>query len=480
MPPLPTLLDPVNLDHKTLLEGVQGNILKGHGRPYTANVFIRCYQPTAEPDPDWLNSRRGAAKTWLNSLVHPERGVVRSAYAQWQSNILWRDQGVDAGLFAAINISATGYRYLFGDGAQDRFGEGAFWDGMKLRQSVLKDSLSDEWETGLQANNHFMLLLAHSDLNALKVARAAILQMVQSFAEVTTVECGNVLWNKAGQVIEHFGYVDGISDPVFFEADWSTYKANNDLPADADDVADPRLKFDPRRGSELVLAPDPFVDGNDNARGSYLVFRKLEQNVRVFKQAEQQLAQNLGLPDADRKRAGASLIGRFEDGTPVMLSEQNGLINSHVLNNFAYGFANDSRCPYNAHIRKVNSRESNRQKHAIVRRGMPYGIRTDDPNDDDLATKPETRVGLLFMAYQRDIGKQFEVIQRDWVNNNHFPNGVSSGTDPIIGQGNVVAGNVTAVWGDWDSRRQIALASFVTMKGGEYFFAPSMAFLRGL
>ena len=58
-------------------------------------------------------------------------------------------------------------------------------------------------------------------------------------------------------------------------------------------------------GPDLVLAPDPYgqeKDGTGNVvyqhSGSYLVFRKLEQYVRAFKEREQQFAQTLGLPES--------------------------------------------------------------------------------------------------------------------------------------------------------------------------------------
>jgi deferrochelatase/peroxidase EfeB len=43
----------------------------------------------------------------------------------------------------------------------------------------------------------------------------------------------------------------------------------------------------------LVLVPDPYRKGYS---GSYLVFRKLEQRVRDFKEYEQKLAKALDLP----------------------------------------------------------------------------------------------------------------------------------------------------------------------------------------
>ncbi len=71
-----------------------------------------------------------------------------------------------------------------------------------------------------------------------------------------------------------------------------------------------------------------------------------------------------------------------------------------------------TRCPVGAHIRRTNPRDSFKfgrlpkdtgdltARHRIIRRGMPY---------DD-----ETGQGLLFVCYNADFERQFEVIQRAW------------------------------------------------------------------
>jgi deferrochelatase/peroxidase EfeB len=90
--------------------------------------------------------------------------------------------------------------------------------------------------------------------------------------------------------------------------------------------------------------------------GSYLVFRKLEQDVEGFHSAIDQLAKQLNI---SRDFALAQTIGRFKDGTPLVLA---GNPLPHILqppNNFNY--ANDFhglKCPLHAHIRKANPRGS--------------------------------------------------------------------------------------------------------------------------
>jgi deferrochelatase/peroxidase EfeB len=113
------------------------------------------------------------------------------------------------------------------------------------------------------------------------------------------------------------------------------------------------------------------------------------------------------------------------------------------------------------------------------------GITYDDiRRNNDLEFHPERGVGLLFMCMQSMIENQFEFIQRSWANNNDFPQPYT-GIDPVIGQGEnrkkPNGEDVEQKWTDIDRKKiPASFSSFVTMKGGEYFFAPSLAFFKSL
>ncbi|OYU42180.1 MAG: hypothetical protein CFE44_25485 [Burkholderiales bacterium PBB4] len=120
----------------------------------------------------------------------------------------------------------------------------------------------------------------------------------------------------------------------------------------------------------------------------------------------------------------------------------------------------------------------------MARRGIPYGERADDPNDGAIDNKPEGGVGLLFMAYQSSIEGQFEFTQQSWANNPGFhfqatPQPV--GIDPVIGQpDNASAQRYPLEHGVGPLSAPFNFSSFVRMKGGEYFFAPSRSFFQRL
>jgi Dyp-type peroxidase family len=449
---------PINqfdISNRELLDGIQGNILKSHGRNYTANLFI--------------SGKRGKltkVKQWLNSLVEGEDAIIKSGYANLRSNQLWKTEHIDSGLFACIHISAKGYFYMMTDDVvRAQFGSDSFKNGMA--NAGLQDPLPVDWDKGVNDDAHFMLLIGDKDEENVKVKALEIQNEIDDFAIVEATVFGNAVRNHEGAGIEHFGYVDGISQPLFFEDEFEKY-------ANEDNKNHP-IVFDPRFEADLVLVQDPFA-ADANSRGSFFVFRKLEQNVKGFKEAEKHLADKLGLRGEAQELAGAMLVGRFEDGTPVQESHEAGMINSAVYNNFQYPADDFSKCPYHAHIRKTNPRAEfgGARQPTMARRGIPYGKRTDDPNDGKLFNKPTGDVGLLFMSYQASLEGQFEVIQKFWANDPNFLKN-NPGIDPIIGQGGFPANGHYDING---TVKDATFAQFVHMKGGGYFFAPSMEFLR--
>jgi hypothetical protein len=137
----------------------------------------------------------------------------------------------------------------------------------------------------------------------------------------------------------------------------------------------------------------------------------------------------------------------------------------------------------------------------MARRGIPFedrerqfitvsGSITSAQDFDARAahTLPTGGVGLLFMAYNYSIANQFKFTQQSWANNPGFPDPFRDqniGIDPVIGQVgadmNLGAQKLPTQWDDPNAEKvSCPFAGFVTMKGGEYFFSPSLTFLRNL
>ena len=450
-----------------MLNNLQGNILKGHGRELTANVFLRF----------------GGTADQAKALLHQIALRVTSAKTQLKQAQAYRSQGQTGGEVLFCFLAMSGYTKL---GLSNKAPTNAdFRAGMATRD--LADPPKAAWEPHL-VEVDAMILIGNESTKGLDMAVARLVADCED-ADVTVagIEMGRARFNVHGNGIEHFGYVDGRSQPLLLKRDVEAEKA---------DPNGGTSRWDPAFGPlDTVLVPDPGKPGKD-AFGSFFVFRKLEQNVQGFKEKEQDLAVELGFArnSDEAELAGALVVGRFEDGTPVIFSRM-ATGNGGVPNNFNYSADSDGQsCPFQAHIRKTNPRTDlpdGGRKHIMARRGIPYGIRRDD--GETRADMPTGGVGLLFMAYQRSLTDQFEFTQKSWANNEGFlrplvrqglpPNANRpTGLDPVIGQSANHGADTPQTWraDPHSPEKPFAFAHFVTLKGGEYFFAPSIGFLKSL
>lgn len=454
-------------DMRALLSDLQGNILKGHGRDFAAHVFLTFDAHQAEA------ARR---------FVRERAASLHSALDQLLGTVVFQSTGSDAGLFETVLLSAAGYKAL--QVKDDQIpAEAVFRDGLASRVDVLKDKPVATWDAPLRTAVHALVILAHDDRFQLDAAVAALTRSVAGTAgavAVRHVEIGIARHNADGHGIEHFGYVDGRSQPLMLAEDIAKEQANGGTD-----------QWDPSIPASQVLVPCPGGDP-EFGFGSYFVFRKLEQNVRGFKTRERDLARELAKQWAENPgdRAGAYVVGRFENGTPIIQRPREapmGSASTSVPNNFNFDAdPAGRRCPFAAHIRKTNPRDATIASNArlMARRGIPYGVRKDDPNDGDLDNKPRDGVGLLFMAYQSSIADQFEFTQASWANNAGFHFRAPDqpvGIDPVIGQPHSGgAQRYPLTYGGNHLSAPFDFSGFVTMKGGEYFFAPCLSFLRRL
>jgi Dyp-type peroxidase family len=483
------------------LQNLQGNILKGHGRDFTANVFFRLADDAAK------------SCRLLRKLGNFH---ITSAHAQLEATKKFKAHAIPGPRFAALFLTVSAYRKIGTSEAgipADRFFRNGMKHGGRAKTKTglfepLQDPVVEEWEEGLQQDADGMLLLADDDEGVLGAYVAEIRELLDEHeAEILCTINGKALKNAVGKGIEHFGYVDGRSQPLVLEEDIAREGATAGT-----------TQWDPAAALSIALVPDKAAGGASAlSYGSYFIFRKLEQRVRAFKIREQELASALRLQGGDRELAGAYVVGRFEDGTPVTLSD--AALGTEPGNNFNYAGDVSQRCPFHAHIRKVNPRDPalaplnargllTEDSHLMLRRGIPFEdkVRKVHPEavpefehaegasqEDILALYhdkiapllPEDGVGLLFMAYNADLAKQFVFTQQSWANDGNFPPAPSPpGIDPLIGQGPLPL----APAGDspypkaWDDPAAgfcpFAFRDFVKMKGGEYFFAPSLKFLK--
>jgi Dyp-type peroxidase family len=475
-------VDPVDGGLTNFLSDLQGNILKGHGRPFTFNIFVK-FKP----------NQSNALRDWIAAFSNT---FVTSASTQLSDTQRFHDEKIPGRLFVSLFLTAHGYERLNIPVAK-RPNDPQFKLGMRKAgtgPNGLQDPAPATWDAGYDNEIDAMILVADSDVHhARSVARGIVRSLEannKQKAAVMRVERGVALRNEKGEGIEHNNYVDGISQPAFFDDE-------RQLPHD---------KWDPEATPRLMLVKDVNGKFANDSFGSYFVYRKLEQDVRGFKTREKDVAKSVfNLPadestwtDAQKDQAeliGAWAVGRFEDGTPVVMHDEPqraaaGSENNPQENNFNYADAgSESKCPFFAHIRKSAPRTDAagpgfNKTRRLVRRGIPFEDKPRIRNakgglSDRHADQPTGGVGLLFMCYVADIADQFEFVQKQWINDTSFSQG-GTGKDPLIGQptGGQAYQWPTA-WGD-AHRKAAAFGDFITMKGGAYFFAPCLSTLRSL
>ena len=189
------------------------------------------------------------------------------------------------------------------------------------------------------------------------------------------------------------------------------------------------------------------------------------------------------------------MIGRWPSGDPLVkypdadgktLSDDNDF-------NYASADPNGLKCPYGAHIRRCNPRDSFEddnpkeslkltKRHRIIRRSKLYGTPfAGSPTNHT----PEDEVGLLFMCFNADISRQYEFIQYTWAGYPKFKE-LYNDPDPIIGvrevplEGQEMQEQNFTVQQQPVSKCIIGLQRFIQIRGGGYFFFPSITALRYL
>lgn len=296
------------------------------------------------------------------------------------------------------------------------------------------------------------------------------------------------------QALEHFGFEDGIGNPpikglappgmapnygggkIDQKGEWQPIAAGEFLYGHLDEIG------------EIPLSPTPTAIA---ANGTYMVLRKLSQDVDAFRGYMQRLAARHGML-ADE--LAEKLVGRRRDGTALVEHPPAG-----DGNDFVYGDDVDGMiCPLGSHVRRANPRDSLNfdtllvDRHRILRRGMPYGklvpqgleqgtVNPPDQDGDGGGRYPGQ--GLLFVALNVDIKRQFEFVQSQWLN---YGNDLNQGgdRDPIAGAHNPEQPKHNRVVLLTESEEAVAVCpdipAFVETRGGDYFFLPGLAAYRAI
>jgi Dyp-type peroxidase family len=454
---------------------IQGMIISGYGKlSQSAYLFLHIKDP-----------QKG--RTWLSHLVeHVTSGAQRNPTP-------------------AINIGLThsGLQQLGLPAAALQSFPQDFVQGMahpeRARQlGDCDDNAPSHWQFGAadpdpERRIDLLLILQTQTEQELHELCQQHLELIQSLQGLSVVQIEHGYMPEDSK--EHFGFLDSVSQP---EIEGSPKLAQHrQIPPERDILkagefvlgylnedqnfpATPTISADLDPQGLLPTLPNGLHPGlRDLGRnGSFLVVRKLSQDVAGFRRYFQE---QFSSPD-ERELMAAKVMGRWPSGAPLSLSPDQDDPCLGPENDFLFmtGDAKGLRCPVGAHIRRMNPRDSLGQdpqaslkgvrRRRIIRRGVLYGppLAADQIEDDGQER------GLLFICINVDIRRQFEFIQQTWVNNPAF-NGLYDELDPVIGH---PSGQMTIP--QEPVRKKLHLPSFVQMRGGGYFFLPSLPALRFL
>ncbi len=520
---------------------IQGNVVPGFMKPYMGVVALSSGDVARAKG--WLagvaprittlaQAMQSRAQVRAHRGLGPERLHQLGSVPPGMSDV-WLNVALSSG---GLSRLLSGGEHA-GDGGW--FTHQGFQRGRAARASLLGDPVDPSaegnpanWVFGGPGREADVLVILAADCEK---AGARTLDEVRAEAAASGL---TVLYEESGHKLgangnEHFGFQDGISQPGV-RGRLAGFPGGYITPRTIDPSSRPDAWLYGLPGQYLVWpgefvfgyprsGADPLIPGQVNLpgpawsrNGSYLVFRRLRQDVAGFRaflaESAQALSARPGFAGVTPEWVGARLVGRWPSGAPVarLPDADDAALGVDRLANNAFGFAADAvedplvaglkagywpeakadpvglTCPQAAHIRKVNAREAAGDlggrrasfSRRILRRSLPFGSplgEASGPGPDD------GNRGLLFACYQASIEDQFELLANGWMGSSMRPRS-PGGFAMMIGQNGMPGEDrmrSCTVFG-----RGAAAATLVTMKdfvvptGGGYFFSPSISALK--
>ncbi len=446
------------------LPDIQGDILRAYGNAYdcTSYAFVR------------IDCGAEQARAWLDGVV----GHVTSAAPWTEKPLTTLNVALTASGLAALGVAGETIA-----GCSHEFRQ-----GMAARAEQLGDtgpSAPTTWEDGLGSGDAHVLLTINAQTTA--DHRRALRKMQDAMQDAGGV---SVLFQQDAELLEgareHFGFADGFAQPAIEGATedkvagggvpqrdgrWRALAAGEFI------LGYPDEDTNVDRAGRLPAAPP----GPLGANATYMVWRKLHQDVALWRRTITAAAHNYAYGDA--RKLAAKVVGRWQDGTPLQTHPHGPDPDfdpaAAGANDFRYRRdADGRRCPLGAHIRRSNPRDALDPdgklslRHRMIRRGMPYGTPLPDGEmQDDGAER-----GLVFVSFQASIFRQFEGVQTPWINDGNI---FGLGTDKDFLLGDRTGATKMTIQG----QKPFFLAPsepFVVTRGGEYLFVPGISGLKAI
>lgn len=350
--------------------------------------------------------------------------------------------------FTGLYFSSAGFRQMGLAGMMPCPEDDYFVKGMADQR--IAERSGDYFNQPLEReihNAHALLLIANKFADQL-IQKAGFIKehfladVASNIAELDA----KALRDAQNNSIEHFGYLDGVSTPR-----------------------------DEKELSKMGLIKEKSGEGY----GSFVAFRKIEQHTGHFQKIVEELKAGLGERHGyGEQYSKALLMGRFPNGTPLALSEKEKPGEEWANKDFDYEDDKDgSKCPLNAHIRVVNPREKDADGNVIstpqiIRRGMVY----EEEREGEMVK------GLCFLSYQSSIERNLIPLFQRMSGRVGGQKDAIAYRPPIAEEGRDRA-TFYKKYGDISEgsfTQPIGGNRLTTFRGGQYFYAPSIPFLKNL
>ena len=434
-------------DAKLELDDIQSGVLRPRPTPYAAT-----YIGFRIDDPQAGRALMGRVAQVVTSAANPTSPLADTS--------------------VSVALTYQGLRAL---GVSQETLESFSWEfrqGMAARAVELGDvgeSAPENWEQPLGSSDlHVVLVAVAPDEERLE---AALDRARETYRSMSGIEA---IWRQNCHALptetEPFGFRDGISHPAI-EGSGVPGTNPKEVPFKAGEFV---IGYrDELRG---VQKTTPEIVGHN---GTYVVFRKLHQRVADFRRFLQTNSNSLD----EEELLAAKMMGRWRSGAPLALCpfHDDPHLGVDPQRNNDFMFEEDDKAglktPGGSHIRRCNPRDASvagvARIHRMIRRGTAYGpLLPEGVLDDDGADR-----GLIFAFVGAHIGRQFEFVQSQWVNDGIFF-GAGDDKDPVIGS-NGNTGSFTVPRKPVRRRIQ-GIPNFVVTRGGEYCFMPGLRALRWL
>jgi Dyp-type peroxidase family len=512
------------------VDEIQGNILAGFNKDHQRLIGLRIRGVTE-------------ARRWLARILPDVSSLAEvyhfNALFRMRRARLGRDPSGLVATWMNIAFSREGLAKLSSDSEAGALPDAAFQTGLnKDRADFLGDPKppgendpTASWVIGGTKHPVDILMIVASDD---KIRLDSVVVQLRP-AAIEGPAAPEIVWEEQGETRpdlpghEHFGFKDGVSQPGvrgLISRRPKIYLTPRQLKAPVAGEIEFGKPGQPLTWPGQFVLGYPFQDRDGAAQlapplgrawfknGSFLVFRRLEQDVAgfsAFLEAEaDRLSKTAGFHGIAAKQLGALLVGRWPSGAPISRTPgaDNPDLAADSLSNNDFLFTQDTPapvfrpgsgaspgafpramegskgpiCPHAAHIFKVNPRDNatnlgpdfDTLTRRILRRGIPFGPPLADPLKGDNGASR----GLHFLCYQASIVDQFEILQQNWANNTGAP--TSGGHDMIIGQTKTAARTIDLppVVPNQAGETIAAPIAWVKPTGGGYFFAPSIRAIR--